>query len=150
MSIVKNRYPHCSVLVQPKKRKTGQRKITLCCQKSNANTILLNVALGVVVVRVPVPLFPCNKLACSPVPQKLKIYFPNFCFCSPQNLAFVPMFPEINTIFPREGLRGILRALSAPFLRREMGPVFRTVYNFGSIPISDTLMSDVNDKKYTL
>ena len=47
---------------------------------------------------VPVPLFGRNKLACSPVPQKSKNCFlmfpgPQYCLCSPQNLAFVPIFP---------------------------------------------------------
>ena len=46
----------------------------------------------------PVPLFPWNKLACYPVPQKSKICFlmfpvPQYCLCSPQNLTFVPLFP---------------------------------------------------------
>ena len=56
---------------------------------------------------VPVPLFPWNKLACSPVPQKSKICFmfpvPEYCLCSPVPLKIWPLFPcfpEINTLFP--------------------------------------------------
>ena len=56
----------------------------------------------------PVPLFPWNKLACSPVPQKSKICFLMFpvlqyCLCSPIPLKIWPLFPcspEINTLFP--------------------------------------------------
>ena len=47
---------------------------------------------------VPVPLFPWNKLACSPVPQKSKICFlmlpvPQYCLCSPVPLKIWPLFP---------------------------------------------------------
>ena len=43
-------------------------------------------------------LVPRNKLARSPVPQKLKICFlkfpvPQYCLCSPKIFAFVPLFP---------------------------------------------------------
>ena len=47
---------------------------------------------------VPVPLFPLNKSACSPVPQKLKKCFlmfpvPQYCLCSPVPLKIWPLFP---------------------------------------------------------
>ena len=47
---------------------------------------------------VPVPLFPWNKLACSPVPPKSKICFlmfpvPQYCLCSPVLLKIWPLFP---------------------------------------------------------
>ena len=57
---------------------------------------------------IPVPLFPWNKLACSPVPQKIENLFSyvpcspivSLFPCSPQNLTFVPLFPWNKYPFP--------------------------------------------------
>ena len=57
---------------------------------------------------VPVPLFPWNKLACSPVPEIWKIWFsmfpvPQYCPCSPVPLKIWPLFPcspKINALVP--------------------------------------------------
>ena len=54
---------------------------------------------------VPVPLFPWNKLACSPVPKKSKICFlmlpvPKYCFVPLFPSKFGLCSPEINALFP--------------------------------------------------
>ena len=62
---------------------------------------------------VPVPLFPWNKLARSPVPQKSKICLlmipvPQYCLCSPVPLKIWPLFPcspEIKSQMPISGVQ---------------------------------------------